>query len=137
SDLYITAGSAPVFRVSGVGHAGRAALDAERIAAMARSLMTDEQAMEFDRALEMNLALAMDGGGRFRANLFRQRGAVGMVFRLVRTEIKTLEQLKLPPTLADIMHSKRGLVLLVGATGSGKSTTLAAMIDHRNRAETG
>jgi twitching motility protein PilU len=137
SDLYITAGSPPVFRCSGVGHSGRAALDSERIEAMARSLMTDAQADEFARNLEMNLALAMDGGGRFRANLFRQRGAVGMVFRLVRTEIKTLDQLKLPPVLADIMKSKRGLVLLVGSTGSGKSTTLAAMIDHRNRSETG
>jgi twitching motility protein PilU len=137
SDLYITAGSPPVFRCSGVGHAGRAALDSERIEAMARSLMTDAQAEELARNLEMNLALAIDGGGRFRANIFRQRGAVGMVFRLVRTEIKTLEQLRLPPVLADIMKSKRGLVLLVGSTGSGKSTTLAAMIDQRNRSETG
>jgi twitching motility protein PilU len=137
SDLYITADSAPVFRISGVGHAGRATLPADRIDAMAQSIMTEAQNNEFRDKLEMNLALANDSGGRFRANIFRQRGATGMVFRLVRTEIKTLDELKLPPVLADIMHSKRGLVLLVGATGSGKSTTLAAMIDHRNRSESG
>ncbi|MGE5183514.1 MAG: PilT/PilU family type 4a pilus ATPase, partial [Acidobacteriota bacterium] len=137
SDLYITAGSPPVFRIAGVGHPAKVTLDAERIAEMARSLMTDAQADEYADKLEMNLALAMVGGGRFRANLFRQRGAPGMVFRLVRTKIKTLDELTLPGVLGDVMKSKRGLVLLVGGTGSGKSTTLAAMIDHRNRMETG
>ncbi len=137
SDLYITAGSPPVFRIAGVGHPAKVTLDSERIAQMARSLMTDAQADEYADKLEMNLALSMDNGGRFRANLFRQRGAPGMVFRLVRTKIKTLDELKLPTVLGDVMKSKRGLVLLVGGTGSGKSTTLAAMIDHRNKVETG
>src|SRR3954471_24256390 len=84
SDLYITADSAPVFRINGVGHAGRALLPTERIIDMAQSIMTEAQSLEFNHKLEMNLALANETGGRFRANIFRQRGAVGMVFRLVR-----------------------------------------------------
>jgi twitching motility protein PilU len=137
SDLYLTSGSPPVFRIDGVGYPAKQALGPEALDAMAASLMTEAQRAEFARTLEMNLALAMDGGGRFRANIFRQRGAVGMVVRLVRTSIKSLADLNHPPVLADVMKSKRGLVLLVGGTGSGKSTTLAAMIDQRNRSETG
>jgi twitching motility protein PilU len=137
SDLYLTAGSAPVFRIDGVGYPAKHELDGEQLAAMAASLMTPKQAAEFAQKLEMNLSLALDGGGRFRANLFRQRGEVGMVVRLVKTTIKSLIDLNHPPVLADIMKSKRGLVLVVGGTGSGKSTTLAAMIDHRNASATG
>src|SRR5690606_7052277 len=88
------------------------------------------------RELELNLAVATSTG-RFRVNVFRQRGATGMVVRLVRTQIKTLEELGHPRVLADLMRKKRGLILVVGGTGSGKSTTLAAMIDHRNRSESG
>ncbi|HEY8039967.1 MAG TPA: PilT/PilU family type 4a pilus ATPase, partial [Polyangiaceae bacterium] len=109
--------------------------------------MSGEQREEFRRTLEMNLAVAIGPtapgaerpgpGGRFRVNVFRQRGEVGMVVRLVRTEIKSLDELSLPGSLGDIAMSKRGLVVLVGSTGSGKSTTLAAMIDHRNATETG
>ena len=137
SDLYVTADSPPVFRIDGVGYPARTTLTAERVAEMAASLMSAAQIDEFARSLELNLALAMDGGGRFRANVFRQRGAVGIVVRLVRTQIKKLEELGHPPVLADVMKQKRGLILVVGGTGSGKSTTLAAMIDHRNRSETG
>ncbi len=137
SDLYVTAASPPVFRIDGVGYPAKHALDSEQIAAMADSLMSPAQRAEFARTMEMNLALASDSGGRFRANIFRQRGAVGLVVRLVRTTIKTLADLSHPPILAQVMGSKRGLVLVVGGTGSGKSTTLAAMIDHRNRSETG
>ncbi|MGN6110020.1 MAG: PilT/PilU family type 4a pilus ATPase, partial [Kofleriaceae bacterium] len=137
SDLYITAGSPPVFRIDGVGYPAKHPLDGDAIAAMAGSLMTAAQRDEFARTLEMNLALAMSGGGRFRANVFLQRGAVGLVVRLVRTEIKTLADLAHPPVLARVMGEQRGLVLVVGGTGSGKSTTLAAMIDHRNRSATG
>jgi twitching motility protein PilU len=137
SDLYLAAGSPAVFRIDGVGYPAKRALDGAEIAAMAASLMSHTQRDEFARTLEMNLALASSTGGRFRANIFRQRGAVGMVIRLVRTSIKSLEDLKHPPVLADIMRSRRGLVLVVGGTGSGKSTTLAAMIDHRNASQSG
>jgi twitching motility protein PilU len=137
SDVYLTAGSPPVFRVSGQGHSGKTALDARQVHEMAESLMTAAQRAEFASALELNLAVHRGTEGRFRVNVFRQRGATGMVVRLVRTKIKGLGELGHPRVLADIALSRRGLVLLVGGTGSGKSTTLAAMIDHRNSVETG
>src|SRR5690606_10622728 len=120
-----------------VGYPAKNPLSPEEIEAMADSLMTPAQRQQFRDKLEMNLALATDEGGRFRVNMFWQRGAVGMVIRLVRTQIKTLGELQHPPALAKIMQQKRGLILVVGGTGSGKSTTLAAMIDHRNRSESG
>jgi twitching motility protein PilU len=136
SDLYITADSPPVFRIEGVGYPAKQVMTAEMIAEIAASLLSDEQRDDFARTMEMNLALS-NGVGRFRVNMFRQRGAVGMVVRLIRTKIKTLDDLKHPPILKTVMNSQRGLVLLVGGTGSGKSTTLAAMIDYRNSNETG
>jgi twitching motility protein PilU len=137
SDLYVTADSPPVFRIDGVGYPAKQAMTAAWVDEMASSLMTAAQKLEFASRLELNLALAAIGVGRFRCNVFRQRGAVGMVVRLVRTQIKTLAELGHPPVLESVMASKRGIVLLVGGTGSGKSTTLAAMIDHRNATETG
>jgi len=137
SDLYITAGSPAVFRIDGVGYPARNPLEPETVQSMADSLMSQPQREEFRSTFEMNLALASSKGGRFRVNIFRQRGATGMVVRLVRTEIKTLAELKHPPALAQLMAQKRGLILVVGGTGSGKSTTLAAMIDQRNRSESG
>src|SRR4029077_3608943 len=107
SDLYITAASPPVFRIDGVGYPAKSSLGAEQIAAMAQTLMTPAQREELERTREMNLALASSSGGRFRANLFFQRGAVGLVVRLVRTTIKTLADLKHPPALAEILASKR------------------------------
>ena len=136
SDLYLTQGSPAIFRVDGVGHPAKVPITAEHLDVMATSLMTSEQLAEFERTHEMNLAIAV-GEGRFRVNIFRQRAATGMVVRLVRTKIKALADLDLPSILADIALSRRGLVLMVGGTGSGKSTTLAAMIDHRNSMETG
>jgi twitching motility protein PilU len=137
SDLYITAGSPAVFRIDGVGYPAKTPLEPDDIDTMADSLMSAAQRQEFRTKLEMNLAIATSKGGRFRVNVFRQRGATGLVVRLVRTQIKTLAELEHPPALAEVMRQKRGLILVVGGTGSGKSTTLAAMIDHRNRAETG
>jgi len=137
SDLYLTAGSPPVFRIDGVGYPAKHAVTADQVAAMAASILDPAQRDELARALELNLALAPSTGARFRVNLFRQRGATGMVVRLVRTTIRSLAELGHPAILSEIMRSKRGLVLVVGGTGSGKSTTLAAMIDHRNQIETG
>jgi len=137
SDLYITAHSPAVFRIDGVGYPAKHPIAPDDIEAMASSLMTPAQQQDFREHREMNLALATESGGRFRANIFRQRGATGMVIRLIRTKIKTLAELNHPPTLANLMAQKRGLILVVGGTGSGKSTTLAAMIDHRNRSESG
>ena len=134
SDLYLAAGSPPVFRIDGVGMPAKVALTSDQISAMADSLMDLPHRDELRERLEMNLALQTASGLRFRANMYFQRGAVGMVVRLVRTQIKTLAELQLPPVLETVMASKRGLVLVVGGTGSGKSTTLAAMLDHRNRA---
>jgi twitching motility protein PilU len=136
SDLYLAAGCPPVFRIDGTGYPAKKELTAEQIAEMADSLMSPAQRTEFAEKLEMNLALA-SATGRFRANIYRQRGAVGIVVRLVRTQIKTLLDLRHPPSLGQMMEKKRGLILVVGGTGSGKSTTLAAMIDHRNSNETG
>ena len=136
SDLYLTAGSPPVYRKDGVGHAGRAPFSSEQVDAVASSIMSHEQREEFARSLEMNLALTTPEG-RFRVNIFRQRGATGLCVRLVKSQIKTLKELAHPEILGRIALSKRGLVLVVGGTGSGKSTTLAAIIDHRNESETG
>jgi len=137
SDLYITAGSPPVYRIDGVGYPAKHPFSGETIAKLADSLMTPEQRETFRRAKEMNLALANASGGRFRVNIMYQRSAVAMVVRLVRTKIKSLVELGHPPILSKVMESKRGLVLVVGGTGSGKSTTLAGMIHHRNTVATG
>jgi twitching motility protein PilU len=136
SDLYLTAGKPPVFRVNGEGLSGKTALTAEQVEALVTSLLDAEQSAEFARELELNFALVR-GEGRFRVNVFRQRGALGMVARLVRTKIRTLDELGLAPVMKTIAMSRRGLVLVVGATGSGKSTLLAALLDHRNANEAG
>ncbi|HMO18438.1 MAG TPA: PilT/PilU family type 4a pilus ATPase [Oligoflexia bacterium] len=133
SDLYLTADSAPCYRVKGlVRPAGKRALEMEETEALARSIMNDRQQREFDETNEMNLALNYPAMGRFRVNIFRQRGAIGLVIRRIITEIPTFEDLSLPSVLKEVAMLKRGLVLVVGATGSGKSTTLASMIDYRN-----
>jgi twitching motility protein PilU len=104
---------------------------------IAYSLMSEKQAAEFEETLEMNFALGVKEVGRFRVNVFKQRGEVSMVIRHIITKIPTLDSLGLPPVLKDLISRRRGLILVVGATGSGKSTTLAAMIDHRNETEAG
>ena len=104
---------------------------------IAYSLMRPEQITEFERELEMNFAMGVKGTGRFRVNVFKQRSEVSMVIRHIKTTIPSLEFLGLPLVLKDLIMRRRGLILVVGSTGSGKSTTLAAMIDHRNEHETG
>lgn len=99
---------------------------------IAYSLMTAEQILEFEATLESNFAISKKNVGRFRVNVFKQRGEVGMVIRHIKTEIPSIDSLGLPESLKSLVSRKRGLILVVGSTGSGKSTTLAAMIDHRN-----
>lgn len=104
---------------------------------IAYSIMSADQIKEFETTLECNFAIGRKDIGRFRVNVFRQRGEVGMVIRHIKTDIPNLEKLGLPPILKELIMRKRGLILMVGATGSGKSTSLASMIDHRNESETG
>jgi len=139
SDIYLTVESPPMYRINGVTQpVGDGKLTNEQLQALANAVMrTDKQKKEFEETMEMNLALAYEDLGRFRVNIFRQRGNVGFVIRQIKVEIVPLDKLGLPPIIKDISLTKRGLVLVVGATGSGKSTTLAAMIDHRNSNEPG
>lgn len=138
SDLYITVDSPPSYRVNGVVRpAGNRCLEPEQTEMLAHSVMSEKQQREFMENNEQNLALYYPSLGRFRVNIFRQRGCIGMVIRQIRTSIQTIDDLELPPILKEVSMTKRGLVLLVGATGSGKSTTLAAMIDYRNANQAG
>jgi twitching motility protein PilU len=134
SDLFITTGFPPAIKVDGTIHkATDSALSADQSAMMVRSIMNDKQVKEFDATKECNFAIAPQGIGRFRVSAFIQQGMVGAVLRTITTEIPTLEGLDLPPILKDVVMNKRGLCIIVGGTGSGKSTTLAAMIGHRNK----
>jgi twitching motility protein PilU len=133
SDLFITRGFPPAIKVDGTIHkATDTPLSADQSAMMVRSIMNDKQIKEFDATKECNFAIAPQGIGRFRVSAFIQQGYVGAVLRTITTEIPTLEDLELPPILKDVVMNKRGVVIIVGGTGSGKSTTLAAMIGHRN-----
>jgi twitching motility protein PilU len=133
SDLFLTAAFPPAIKVDGTVHkATDTPLSPEQAAMMVRSIMNDKQIKEFDATKECNFAIAPQGIGRFRVSAFIQQGMVGAVLRTITTEIPTLEDLDLPPILKDIVMNKRGLCIVVGGTGSGKSTTLAAMIGHRN-----
>jgi twitching motility protein PilU len=133
SDLFLTAAFPPAIKVDGTIHkATDTPLSADQAAIMVRSIMNDKQIKEFDATKEANFAIAPQGIGRFRVSAFIQQGMVGAVLRTITTEIPTLEELELPPILKDVVMNKRGLCIIVGGTGSGKSTTLAAMIGHRN-----
>jgi len=133
SDLFLTSGFPPAIKVDGQIHkATDTALTADQSAMMVRSIMNDKQVKEFDATKECNFAISPQGIGRFRVSAFIQQGLVGAVLRTITTEIPTLGELDLPPILKDIVMNKRGLVIVVGGTGSGKSTSLAAMIGHRN-----
>ncbi len=133
SDLFITCGFPPAIKVDGTIHkATDEPLLADQSAMMVRSIMNDKQVKEFDGTKECNFAIAPQGIGRFRVSAFIQQGMVGAVLRTIKCEIPTLGGLDLPPILKDVVMNKHGLVIVVGGTGSGKSTTLAAMIGHRN-----
>lgn len=133
SDLFLTYGFPPAIKVDGTIHkATDTALTEDQAAMMVRSIMNDRQIKEFDATKECNFAISPQGIGRFRVSAFIQQGYVGAVLRTITTDIPTIEELNLPPILKDVVMNKRGLVIVVGGTGSGKSTTLAAMIGHRN-----
>nr|WP_236209639.1 PilT/PilU family type 4a pilus ATPase [Pseudomonas tohonis] len=134
SDLYLSTGAPPCAKFNGVlKPLGTDPLKPGDVARIADSIMDPEQRGEFDRELEMNLAISLPNIGRFRINIFKQRNEVSIVARNIKLDIPKFEDLKLPEVLLKVVMEKRGLVLFVGGTGSGKSTSLAALIDYRNR----
>lgn len=134
SDLFITAGFPPAFKLDGkLIPVSNQALSAQHTQELARSIMNDRQAAEFESTHECNFAISPPGIGRFRVNVFQQQQRVGMVLRTITTKIPDLDEMGMPEILKDVVLTKRGLVILVGGTGSGKSTTLAAMLGHRNK----
>ena len=133
SDLFITAEFPPAFKIDGkVTPVSNQVLTSAHTVDLARAIMNDRQASEFESTKECNFAINPPGLGRFRVSAFLQQGRVGMVLRTITSAIPTFEELGLPNQLKEISMTKRGLVIMVGATGSGKSTTLAAMVGHRN-----
>ena len=133
SDLFITAGFPPAFKLDGkMTPVSNQSLTPQHTQELARSLMNDKQAQEFEATHECNFAINPPGIGRFRVNAFVQQARVGIVLRTITTTIPKMDDLGLPPVLKDVVMTKRGLVIMVGGTGSGKSTTLAAMIGYRN-----
>ncbi len=138
SDLFLTAGAPPAIKAHGkLTPLGTQALPGAAVRKIAFQIMNDEQASEFNRNPEMNLALAEENIGRFRINIFKQRGEIAMVARHIKTDLPHWKSLGLPPILTDLVSEKRGLLMFVGGTGSGKSTSLAALIDYRNETSDG
>src|SRR5712691_793469 len=135
SDLHLKVGTFPMMRVRGtlVPATEAKKLDHEDVIAMSAAIMSTTQRQKFKEAQEVDLAYSVAGLGRFRCNIFQQRGTVGMVLRVIPMQIRTVDELGLPPVLKKIAEEERGLVLVTGTTGSGKSTTLAAMIDFINK----
>ncbi len=133
SDLFLTADFPPAIKIDGkVTRVSPQNLSGHHTLALARSIMNDRQAADFERTKECNFAISPPGIGRFRANAFMSQGNVGLVIRTIPNELPSIDRLGLPAVLKEVSLSKRGLVIMVGATGSGKSTSLAAMVDHRN-----
>jgi len=135
SDVYLTVTSPPMYRIEGVVQPiGDFKFTPADLEALGKSVMNEKQWEEFNSKHEMDLVLVLSipDLSRFRVNVLRQRGSVALVIRKIKFDIRSLDELKLPPVLKDLVTKKNGLILVVGATGSGKSTTLAAMIDHRN-----
>jgi twitching motility protein PilT len=135
SDLHVKVGTFPMMRVRGVltPASQEKKLDHEDVVAMSAAVMSTAQRQKFKEAQEVDLAYSVPGLGRFRCNIFQQRGTVGMVLRVIPMQIRTVDELELPPVLKRIASEERGLVLVTGTTGSGKSTTLAALIDYINK----
>ncbi len=133
SDLFITAGFPPAVKLNGkMTPVAQQALTPQHTIELARALMNDKQASEFEATKECNFAVSPGDIGRFRVNAFMQQGRAGMVLRTINTSIPKFDDLNLPPVLKDVVMTKRGLIIMVGGTGSGKSTSLAAMIGYRN-----
>jgi len=134
SDLFLSVGARPQLKVEGkavpIGHTH---LDPDALKGLAASILDAEQQREFETSLELNTGFSAEGIGRFRANLYRQRGQIAIVLRHIKQTIPSIEALGLPSILSELVLKERGLLLVVGATGSGKSTTLAAMLDYRNQ----
>ncbi|WP_027389754.1 PilT/PilU family type 4a pilus ATPase [Chrysiogenes arsenatis] len=138
SDMFITSEAPPSVKVSGqLKQVSATPLTAEQSQALAYAIMSPAQITEFESTHECNFAIARDGIGRFRINVFKQRNSVGLVVRKIETQIPSFDTLNLPPILKEVAMTKRGIVLFVGGTGSGKSTSLAAMIDYRNTNSSG
>jgi twitching motility protein PilU len=133
SDLFLTSDFPPAFKIDGrMQPVSNQALTPQHTIELARAIMNDKQASQFEASKECNFAIAPTGIGRFRVSAFIQQGKVGLVLRTINTRIPSIEELQLPPVLKDVAMSKRGLVIMVGATGSGKSSSLAAMVGWRN-----
>ncbi|MEN7432628.1 PilT/PilU family type 4a pilus ATPase [Chromobacterium sp. TRC.1.1.SA] len=138
SDLFLTSFSPPMLKLGGeLAPVNEKPLTPDMVKQLAYSLMSDEEAAVFEREREMNLGHPVPGLGSFRVNVFWQRGSVGMVVRYILPSIPTMEELELPPLLEELIQLKRGLILVVGSTGSGKSSTVAAMLQARNRSTKG
>jgi len=138
SDIFFTTGAPVSMNIEGVMHPiGKTPLQPGMTREIAYSVMDENQIMGFEATMEMNLGLSVKNLGRFRINIYTQRGEVSMVIRYIKSDIPSIEQLNLPQKLKDLVCLRKGLVLVVGATGSGKSTTLASMIDHRSHAMPG
>lgn len=138
SDMFVTVGFPPAIKIHGkVTPVTKTALKPEDCKAMVYAVMRDKQLKEFEATNECNFAISPPGIGRFRANAFVQQGHMGMILRTITTEVPTMDQLKLPEVLKDVAMTKRGLAIMVGGTGSGKSTSLAAIINHRNENQHG
>ncbi len=134
SDLFITVGFPPAMKIQGkMTPVSKTALTADNTKAMCYAIMNDRQLKEFEATKECNFAVAPTGIGRFRANAFVQQSFCGMVLRVIETEVPNIDKLKLPEVLKEVVMTKNGLIIMVGGTGSGKSTSLAAMIDYRNQ----